>query len=217
MNKFDNIELDKRHAPFNEYYLERLLEIIDRAIDDHPRTMALRVDLHLPEYRDCGDSIACNPNLSSGLMSRFIGSLRAKIDALRKRTVKRLGSAPSCRLRYLWVREWGEKSGKWHYHAVLFVNKDMFAWMGKYNERPGRGQGLASLIQQAWLSALGWPEEEEYRSLIHIPKNPCYWLNTGAADFQDAYDDLTFRLSYLAKERTKSYSREERSFGCSER
>ncbi|HAM4462785.1 TPA: inovirus-type Gp2 protein, partial [Escherichia coli] len=27
---------------------------------------------------------------------------------------------------------------------------------------------------------------------------------------------LTFRLSYFAKERTKSYSRDERSFGCSQ-
>lgn len=217
MYKFDGIKLDNSHKPFNEYYLERLLEIIDRAIDDHPRTLAVRLDLRLPEYRDCGDSIACNPNLSPGLMSRFISSLRAQIEALRKRTAKRLGKASPCRLRYLWVREVGNEAGKSHYHVVLFVNKDVFAWMGNYDEKAGRKQGLASLIQQAWLSALGWPDEGEYRSLIHIPKNPCYWLNTGATDFQDAYDDLTFRLSYLAKERTKSYSREERSFGCSER
>ncbi|EPB3885881.1 inovirus-type Gp2 protein, partial [Escherichia coli] len=37
-----------------------------------------------------------------------------------------------------------------------------------------------------------------------------------SAGYKEVYDQLTFRLSYFAKERTKSYNREERSFGCSQ-
>ncbi|MDR4898879.1 inovirus-type Gp2 protein [Yersinia kristensenii] len=35
-------------------------------------------------------------------------------------------------------------------------------------------------------------------------------------EFMDKLDALTFRLSYMAKHRTKRYSCEERSFGCSQ-
>ncbi|EFO2591164.1 hypothetical protein B6P92_21330 [Escherichia coli] len=46
--------------------------------------------------------------------------------------------------------------------------------------------------------------------------NPLYYLDVNATDYREVYDKLTFRLSYFAKERTKSYSRDERSFGCSQ-
>ncbi|MDD8173357.1 inovirus Gp2 family protein [Escherichia coli] len=46
--------------------------------------------------------------------------------------------------------------------------------------------------------------------------NPLYYLDVNATDYRAVYDKLTFRLSYFAKERTKSYSRDERSFGCSQ-
>ncbi|HFD8837169.1 TPA: hypothetical protein ACF67X_004962 [Salmonella enterica] len=37
----------------------------------------IRVDLHLPEDGDVGDSIVGDADLSQGLMSRFIDSLKA--------------------------------------------------------------------------------------------------------------------------------------------
>ncbi|EMX2993797.1 inovirus-type Gp2 protein, partial [Escherichia coli] len=46
--------------------------------------------------------------------------------------------------------------------------------------------------------------------------NPLYYLDVNNLDYKTVYDKLTFRLSYFAKERTKSYSRDERSFGCSQ-
>lgn len=79
-----------------------------------------------------------------------------------------------------------------------------------------RGTGLASLIREAWLSALQLGPYPEYRTLVHIPDNPLYYLDANATDYRAVYDKLTFRLSYFAKERTKSYSRDERSFGCSQ-
>ncbi|EHW3355018.1 inovirus-type Gp2 protein, partial [Escherichia coli] len=85
--------------------------------------------------------------------------------------------------------------------------------LGSYNET---GIGLASMIQKAWLSAMklyGWLE---YRTLIHFPDNPLAFLELNKPGFMDKLDALTFRLSYMAKHRTKRYSSTERSFGCSQ-
>ncbi|CNK41053.1 MULTISPECIES: inovirus Gp2 family protein [Enterobacteriaceae] len=216
---FDNICLDHRHAPFNHAYLRNLLRVIDHALQEHASITVVRVDLHLPEYADTGDSITCDPNLNPGLISRFIASLNAKIDARRKSTQKRGKRTYHTDLTYLWCRETGDNQPEWgvrksHYHLALFVNTDAWHSLGSYGEK---GTGLASLIQAAWLSALRMSEYTECRSLIHFPEHPLHYLDSQKADFKQQYDHLTFRLSYFAKERSKSYSREERSFGCSQR
>lgn len=72
------------------------------------------------------------------------------------------------------------------------------------------------MIQKAWLSAMklyGWLE---YRTLIHFPDNPLAFLELNKPGFMDKLDAQTFRLSYMAKHRTKRYSSTERSFGCSQ-
>ncbi|WP_410706563.1 inovirus Gp2 family protein [Citrobacter braakii] len=201
---FDDIYLDKRHASFNKMYLQRMLRVIDNATAQHPRTMAIRVDLRLPDDHFNG---------RAGLISRFTESLDAKIDARYRSKVRQGIRSYPCRLRYAWVREVGELNEKSHYHMVLFVNKDTFNGLGSYREE---GLGLASLIQEAWLSALELGPYPEYRTLVHIPDNPLYYLDVNSIDYRAVYDKLTFRLSYFAKERTKSYNRDERSFGCSQ-
>lgn len=201
----NNIRIDQTHAPFNETYLQRMINVINNAVAEHPRTMAIRVDLRLPDD-EC--------NVRQGLMSRFIESLDAKIEA-RYRSKQKQGKRtyPSY-LRHLWVREVGEEHQKSHYHVILFVNNDTFNGLGMYDEG---GAGLASLIQAAWLSGLGLSNQPSYRTLVHFPKSPLYYLDINTEDYQTIYDRLTFRVSYFAKERTKSYCREERSFGCSQR
>lgn len=205
--------IDHTQGPLKQRYLDRLSNVIDNALGECPRTMAVRVDLHLPEYRDIGDSIAHDADISSGLMKRFIESLDARINAHLERKRRNDIRVRSCNLRYAWVREFCE-DGKAHYHVVLFVNKDTFMSLGSYAEN---GRGLASLIQKAWLSALRISGFNEYRTLVHFPENPRYYLNINANNFRQVYEDLSFRLSYFAKERTKSYSREIRSFGCSQK
>ncbi|MGM7757269.1 inovirus Gp2 family protein [Yersinia enterocolitica] len=201
---FDNICLDRRHAPFNTTYLQRILRVIDNANTEHARTMAVRVDLRLP------DDILIN---RQGLISRFIESLDAKIAARYRSKLKQGKRTYSCHLRDAWVREVGEINQKSHYHMVLFVNNDTFNGLGSYGEE---GTGLASLIREAWLSALQLGYGPEYRTLARFPDNPLYYLDVNSAGYREVYDQLTFRLSYFAKERTKLYSREERSFGCSQ-
>ena len=200
----DDINLDQRHAPFNTRYLQRILHVINHATTQYPRTMAVRVDLRLPDNHF---------NIKTGLLSRFIESLDAKIEARYRKKIKQGIRSYPCHLRYAWVREVGEVNEKSHYHLVLFVNKDTFNGLGGYGEE---GTGLASLIREAWLSALQLSAYPEYRTLVHIPDNPLYYLDVNATVYREVYDKLTFRLSYFAKERTKSYSRDERSFGCSQ-
>ncbi|EAA9207359.1 inovirus Gp2 family protein [Salmonella enterica] len=211
----NNICLDMTHSPFNTHYIVRMISVIDNALAQYPRTTAIRIDLHLPEYRDIGDSILCMPNLDPGLMSRMMESLNEKVEVYCKRKSKQWGRTCSCKVRYIWVREIGNEN-KPHYHAVIFVNNDVFNSLGSYKEN---STGLASLIHQAWLSALRIDQGLNTSGLVQIPKNPIYYLDKGNSNgmFQDTYNKLTFRLSYMAKESTKSYSANTRSFGCSQK
>lgn len=199
----NDIYLDQRHAPFNTTYLQRMLGVIDNAIAQHPRTMAVRVDLRLPDDN-------CNRN--SGLISRFIESLNAKIDARYRNKIKNGIRSYPCQLRYAWFGKWRNKREVPLPHGTFREQRHIqWTW-----ELWRRGTGLASLIREAWLSALQLGPYPEYRTLVHIPDNPLYYLDVNNLDYKTVYDKLTFRLSYFAKERTKSYSRNERSFGCSQ-
>ncbi|MGP2411139.1 inovirus Gp2 family protein [Yersinia sp. 2553 StPb PI] len=212
-NEIKEMVLDKRQVPFNTHYLQQIMKVIWNALNDHSRTTVIRVDLRLPEYRDIGDSIIYSPDLRKGLMSRFIESLNAKIAAYRKRKARGEKRIHRNSLRYIWVREQADLLGKKHYHAVLFVSTECFNTLGIYDDN---GTGLASLIQEAWLSALGMSDYSECRGLARFPEHPLYFLDVNRHDFREALDKLTLRISYLAKERTKIYSSEERSFGCSQ-
>ncbi|TPG63136.1 inovirus Gp2 family protein [Ewingella americana] len=201
------------HPPYNQTYLSKLTDVTHLALERHRRTMAVTLILRLPEYRDIGDTLQCLPNIEQGLMSRFIESLKAKIQALKTRKEKQGLRVHSSSLHYAWVRELSQDS-KPHYHAVLFVNNDTFASLGHFTRE---GDNLGSLIQEAWCSALAMQSASEYHTLVHFPQNPLYYLNINASDFEKVHNSLMCRLRYFAKERSKVYSRVERSFGCSQR
>ncbi|UFA62706.1 Inovirus Gp2 family protein [Yersinia pseudotuberculosis] len=205
--------VDQRHEPFNEKYLQRIEGVLCNALQDHPQTTVIRVDLHLPEAGDVGDSIVSDADLSPGLMSRFIDSLKAQIVAYRQRKAREGKRCHRSSVRYVWVMEQPELGGKKHYHMALFVNTDTFNALGSYGEQ---GKGLASLVQNAWLSAMKKRDWPEYLTLVHFVDNPLAFLELNKPEFMDKLDALTFRLSYMAKQRTKRYSSAERSFGCSQ-
>ncbi|EAA4435930.1 inovirus Gp2 family protein [Salmonella enterica] len=205
--------LDNRHAPFNKRYLERMWMVLNNAIDQYPRTLAVIAILRLPEYRDIDDSISNTSDHNGNVISRFIESLKEKITAYQNRKVRRNIRVHYSELRYAWVREY-DQGGKPHYHIALFFNHDAFNTLGNYRNK---SDNLGTLIENAWLSALSLSAFHEYRTLVHFPDNPLYYLHTHSTDFIDIYNSLTFRLSYFAKERSKIYSRDNRSFGCSQR
>lgn len=194
----------------NSYYLQRCKDTIDLALATHPRLMAVRIDLHFPNKELAADTMA---------ISRFIGSLKAKLKANRKRKKKEAQGkrVHDTSLFYIWVREHGEESEQAHYHLVLMLNKDAFYSPGDFKANPADRHASPSLFImtcQAWCSALKLDDIEKHASLVHFPQNPWYWPRAEERNSGD-YKRLLKRVSYMAKDRTKVYSKANRSLGCS--
>lgn len=204
---------DSKFGPLNPDYMKRMGEIINLATEAHPRTAVFTFVLRLPEYRDKGDTIACIPNLQVGIMERFKGALKARIAVHQHRRRREGLQVCPTDLRVVWVRETGA-SGKPHYHAAIFVNKDTFNGLGDYSKQD---RNLGSYICEAWLSATGLLRYPEYRTLVSFNNTPHFLEALREDRFEKQRKSLLNHLSYFAKERTKVYSREARSFGGSVR
>lgn len=146
-------------------------------------------------------------------MERFTGALRSRIAAHLKRLEKAGSQVCPTGLKYVWVREVGS-SGKDHYHTAIFVNKDTFKGLGNYSKEE---HNLGSYISEAWLSALDLLDFPEYRTLVTFNNTPHYLETLRVDRYGQQYLGLRRHLSYFAKEHTKAYSKEERSFGGSVR
>ncbi len=85
------------HGPLDTRYLNNIKSTIDKALAEHSRTIAIRIDLRMPIdqfYNETGlsdDSPAFITNTDSNAISRFTKSLKAQIDAdlLRKRNTEK--------------------------------------------------------------------------------------------------------------------------------
>ncbi|MCJ7925150.1 MAG: inovirus Gp2 family protein [Pantoea vagans] len=205
---------NSKSRTLNKDYMGRMSDIISKATNAHVRTSVFTFILRLPEYRDTGDSIASDPNLSSGLMERFKGALKARIAAHLKRLEKAGSQVCPTDLRYLWVREVGETSGKDHYHVAIFVNKDTFRSLGNYSKKE---HNLGSYVSEAWLSALGLLDFPEYRTLVSFNNTPHYLEFLHVDRYAQQYLGLRNHLEYFAKDYSKDYDKEKRSFGGSVR
>jgi len=202
-----------KFGPLNQKYMSRMSDIISKATSAHVRTSVFTFILRLPEYRDRGDSIASAPDLSPGLMERFKGGVKSRIAAHQLRLKRKKSQVCPTDLRYFWVREVGEASGKDHYHVAIFVNKDTFRGLGDYSKEE---HNLGSYISEAWLSALGLLDFPEYRTLVTFRKT--HYLEFLHVDrYAQQYLGLLNHLDYFAKEHSKDYDKEERSFGGSVR
>lgn len=199
-------------------YTSNIINTINRAIEDHPRTMAIRIDLRIPTdqyYSELGyssDSPSYFADTDRQVISRFICSLKAQLKAdLQRKNILKIRTHKN-NLRYTWAKEYGSDN-KPHYHVLLLLNKDNYKYLGNYQSLSGN---LASKIQKAWTSALRL-DFESYRASAHFPLNPVYILDKNTFDYPNVYEDLVYRASYLAKLETKLYGTGTRSFGCSQR
>lgn len=189
---------------YNAKYQQAFSNVINDAVREFPRTLALRVDLRFPSYYQYGDS--------NKEITRFIESLKAKIDVASINKNHDWDRNWHNRLRYIWVREIGELNHHKHYHALLLLNKD-FNWnAGDFKSTTS----LAGLIQQAWRSALGI-ELAQYEGLVHFTKNGLHVLNINKEDYSQRLVSLLHCMDYLAKDHTKSYHDGYRSIGMSRR
>ena len=197
-----------KQPTYNPSYQQRIESTLDYAIEQNPRLNVVRFDLYLPDYYQCEDTPRA---LADNLMPRFFASLRAKIisDAIQR---TRLGHrVHDTDLYYVWAREFGELAGKEHYHIAIFINKDRFHSLGSYDFN---SDSLASLIIQAWASALAIPVDEA-QSLVNFPDNACNWIESNSKNYSTQRDTSVSRLSYLAKNKTKVYGTGKRNLGTS--
>lgn len=197
-------------------YLNTIRKPMENAVDEYPRVFAVRFDLHQPESDafDClsRDEIFGNDSLSirrTDLATRFIRSLKAKLEA-HERKARRGGiRVYPCTVRFVWVRE-RDRSTNDHYHFVLLLNKDRFWRLGN-SKRTG---SLAWTITSAWASALN-SDVDSIRRLVHFPDNACYVLERNREGFIEQFNDLFCRLSYFAKYATKHNDEGNRCIGRS--
>lgn len=209
-------ELNHKHGLINYNYLDKIIEVIDRSVAKHPRTFALRFDLHLPDIQqnDIYGQYRVTGRNDAAVISRFIDSLKAHIRADIARRRRNTRVHPST-IRYVWVREFNPSSviiRKWHYHVLILLNKDTYAYPGNYQDN----NNLASMIVDAWASALRL-NEKECISLVHFPKKPYYHLNRrDPITFHEKRGQLIYRVSYMAKLATKSTEDGYRSLGYSQ-
>jgi hypothetical protein len=194
------IQADK--GPFISEYLHRLYQTINRAIGQYREVFAFRLDLRLPandRWDDYGNQ--------NEVIERFIESFKAKIRNNRQRALRENKYAHDSTVRYVWAREIGQH-GRPHYHLAIFLNKDAFCALGKFEL--GK-DNMFNRLNQAWASALRI-SLTDVDGLVEIPRNACYHLHR---EDQASLEALFYRASYLCKAATKTYGDGAHGFGAS--
>jgi len=190
------------HGPLIAEYLQVLYLTMYRAVSEHPRTFAFRVDLRLPEHMD-----AAPYEDSNRVIESFIASFKAKIRHNRNMAKQKYDRVHDTTVRYVWARETGGY-GKPHFHLVIFLNNDAFYTLGDFEYDK---ENIFNRLQEAWASALGL-SVNSVTGLVQIPDNPCYHLHR---DDPATLADLFYRASYLCKSATKFYGNGCHGFGAS--
>ena len=183
--------------PLAESYLNAINNTITRALNEHPRTLAVRFDLHLPKIVNDPDY---PQDLHNTLITRFIESFKAKHKAAEVRKAREGKRVYKSNVRFIWARERNDADQD-HWHVMLFLNNDAFNSLGSYQQF---GDNNLTRIIEAWGSVTGL-DSFSARNLVHIPQNPLYFLKANSPNFLSVVDDVFFRASYFAKLTTKHY------------
>lgn len=191
-------------AKHNPKYQSIISNVIRRSLDAYTRVFVVRCDLRFPLE-------TTEAEFDPKAISRFINSLKAKINADLQRKEQAWKRVLSCEVRYVWVREFGDVNGKKHYHVLLFFNKDVYHSLGYYEQAGGN---LFSMINEAWCSAIKLPVFS-FGALAHFPRQGRFYLDGNNPANDDQVDHLMIHASYLAKHITKRYGDGERSIGSS--
>lgn len=203
-NQYQGYSIYTGKGPLIKQYLERTFETIGHALNDYPRTLALRVDLHFP-----WDGMQQYDNQ---VINRFFKSLSEQIKHNRAQATKRNPYAHQTKVRYIWCKE-QDTSNSPHYHVLILLNHDAFGALGDITAREGN---MAARIKKAWLRALGYNSKhdmETHGSLVHFCQNGVYHINTKNGD--NSIADLLYRASYFCKAETKSFAHHQHFFGRS--
>lgn len=195
-------------SAYNPAQQGKVIDVVNNALIFHKRIIAIRVDLRYPGK---SQEMVFQRGYSDSDISRFIASLKAKLDADLVRKEKAWGRSLKNHLSYVWAREIGPRSLKPHYHLLLLMNKDVYHCLGDYQATEGT---LASLISSAWCSALDLPAWQ-FGNLVSFPPSPVSYLDANSSAFEQQVLTVLNRAAYLCKFETKQAEAGYRAFGTS--
>jgi len=180
-------------------YMENVNRVVMQALNDYSSIFALRIDLRFTNPENgCPDSPVCFQHAEGQVMKRFIASLQSQLTAYDERRIKEGVRVHQTKLRYLWVCEQNEAELP-HYHVLIVLNKAAYWRLNSFDST----ESLAGKIQKAWCSALRL-DYPVYGRLVHFPDNCGYVLTReDATNRTPAFMGFMYRVSYLAKTRTK--------------
>lgn len=187
----------KGNHPMIQGYLEHIERVMHETTARFGRVTMIRVDLRFPSWWD----LEVYPYQSC--ISEFNSKLNGLL--IRRNSERAHSTFP----RYLWCREFGDKSGRPHYHLAIMVSGHAYYPQRFYDT--ASNHNIAGLISQAWLDTLGlW--DLEGKGLAFFPqKCACSFSNRDPNSLIGAFR----QLSYIAKVRTKRYGDGFRNFGYS--
>ncbi|RBM27973.1 inovirus Gp2 family protein [Vibrio tarriae] len=184
-------------------YLEGIESVLEKALEQYARLFIVRVDLNLPtDFR--GDD--------SAVMTRFFRSLKSQVAAYRRRSA-RLNRKPyrETTIRYVWAKECDTSTSS-HYHVALIFDRNVFRSLGDFGEYQ---QSLANRIRNAWKRSVEAMYSGKEKPAIHFSKQGQYHLLRNSEEFGEVFQSVFYRLSYLAKRRTKHFGKRMNNFGHS--
>ena len=188
---FNNYRVIFKHGPLIQRILMANELMMAKSLSDHNRLLVMRFELKFPKGYSGPTEI----------ISKFFDSLRFKIKYDLRRKSKNRNRKVNCNINYVWVKELSGNEG-WHYHVALVLNYNVYKGFGKIGSTRNN---TINRISEAWASAIKC-SVNDVKGLIHIPrKNPTYELNKSSPSFHDTFYAVLFRLSYLAKLKTKPY------------
>lgn len=189
---------------FVREYLARLYETIAAAVNRHSKVLAIRVDLHFPQYYGTfSDDV-----LSNDYLSKFIKVLRRR---LRHHGVQKHQSGQRIHnpdFEYVWAREYGPTSSKPHFHFLLLFNGHAFNTLGDFSSDH---ESLFNRIGESWGEALGIHVAEGCK-FTHYPEGGSCLIKSRDPEGVEA---VFRRASYLAKVESKRFDDGYHVFGGS--
>jgi len=172
--------------------LDKALNVLTDATDDHNKIIFFRFDLHYPKGHDTP--------VDNRDIKRFTDTY--------KKVLEREGLDP----RILWTRE-KAKSVRQHYHCATMLDGSKAKSPQYHLDRAERCWNSVVGVPE---DAQGYVHRC-YRDWDGMPQKNAVMLRRGAEDFDKNFDDCFRRMSYLAKEKSKgSIPKGVRQFGGSE-
>lgn len=195
--------MTRRREQHNPYYQQIVRDIINQSLDTHARTAVIRFDLRFSiEMFHVSDD--------SKVITRFIESFKARLIIDLKRKGVKWGREYQCDLNYVWVREYGDRSNRKHYHVLFFLNKDVYHLLGDHKKPEGN---LSALVRQAWTSANGLDPR-----ILNAPvyfHNKVFYMDRNSEDLEAQIEAVVKHATYLTKYITKRTGDGNRSIGSS--